>query len=227
MTEANSATSSIVTVLNPVTLIYATLFEPKPFGKPGKTQGEPKFSASFVFTKDNPDFDTIKSQAVAVAQAKWPGRDVGGDWKAGRFTLPFSSGASQIAKKKAAAAKDGKEYDGRLDFLDGQYVLKTSSQFRSRFAVIENGKITPDLEGAALETNKSKFYNGVKCLIEINLRAYDGVGTGADGVTAYLNIITSLNVGERIQGGRSASEAFAGYAGKATAENPMKDEIPF
>lgn len=164
---------------------------------------------------------------MAVAQAKWPGRDVGSDWRAGRFTLPFSSGVSQIAKKKAAAAKDGREYDGRLDFLDGQYVLKTSSQFRSRFAVIENGKITPDLEGTALEANKSKFYNGVKCLIEVNLRAYDGVGTGADGVTAYLNIITSLNEGSRIQGGRSASEAFAGYAGKVTTENPLDADISF
>jgi hypothetical protein len=230
MTDTTPATAGIVTVLNPVRLIYAQLFEAVRFGQtrtsPGT--GEPKYSASFVFDKSNPDFNVVKSTAVAVAKAKWPGRDIGADWKAGRFNLPFSTGKELIDAKKAKLAEGKKEYDGRMDFLADTFVLKSSSKFPARFAVIENGVITPDLDGTALVANKSKFYNGVKCLVQVNLVAYDKVGkTGVDGVTCYLNIINSLNEGERISGGQTAAEAFSQYAGKPSSENPMDDDIPF
>ena len=226
MTEA---VSGIVTVLNPVVMSFPTLFEPKKFkGEDGRESGEAKYSASFVFDADNPDFNAVKSTAIAVAKAKWPGRDIGADFKAGQFNLPFVAGNALIAERKAKLQKAGKEYDEKADFMAGKFVLKTSSKFAPRLACIENGKITADLEGAALAANKGKFYFGTKVLIQVNLVAYKGVGkTGVDGVTAYLNIVNTLNEGKRLSGGQSAAEAFSQYAGKATTENPMDDEIPF
>ena len=222
MTEA---VSGIVTVLNPVVMSFPTLFEPKKFKSNGKESGEAKYSASFVFDADNPDFNIVKSTALAVAKAKWPGRDIAGDFKAGKFNLPFTPGNTMIAERKAKLAASGKEYDGKADFMAGKLVLKTSSKFAPRLACIENGKITPDLEGAALALNKGKFYFGTKCLIQVNLVPYE-TPQGA-GVTCYLNIVNTLNEGVRLSGGQTAAEAFSQYAGKATTENPMDDEIPF
>lgn len=227
-----SETASLVATTTPVVMAFqGSLIEAKRFKQNGKESGEPRHSASFIFDPTSPDLARIKAAAVAVAQAKWPGRDIGGDFKAGKFGLPFAAGNSIVAKTQAKMAKAGKEYDGKADFMKDKVVLKASSKYQPRLAVIENGKISPPLEGAALTANKGKFYFGAEVLFEVNLSAYDAVGSnGTDGVTAYLQQVLTTNKGKRLSGGTDPAETFASYAGKLSSEDPTKgleDTIPF
>jgi hypothetical protein len=231
-----SDVSGIVTVNTPVVSVLNNLVEARRFkDAQGKEQGDPKYGSVLVFDKEHPNLNAIKEAAVAIAKAKWPGRDVGADYKAKLLKMPWRNGDDWIARNAAKLAKKGKEDDHKYDYMAGKVVLKSASKFRPRLSFIENGKITPDLDDAGIQRHKAKFYNGVEALVEINLVAFDAVKEGdADNITAYLNIFCSTNTGKRVGGGRSASEAFAGYAGKAKPEDPTKgdpdgldDEIPF
>lgn len=227
--------TGIVTVNTPMVSVYNNLVEPRSFKRNGKEQGEPKYGSTFVFSAEHPDFKNIKDTALAVAKAKWPGRDVIADYKAGTLKMPWKSGDKEITRHAAKLAKLNKEDDHKLDFMAGNIVMKSASKFRPRLSVIDNGKISPDLDDAGVQRSKNKFYSGVEALVELNLVAYDAIKEGdPDGVTVYLNIFCSTNTGKRIGGGRSASEAFSGYVGKAKDEDPtagdpdgLDDEIPF
>lgn len=230
MTEATEATG-IVDILNPVVMAFPAVTEPRRVKLKGKETGDPKYGASFVFPLDHPDLKTLKSKMVALAAAKWPGRDIGAEVKAGNFKLPISQGDSLIAKRKAKLTAMGKEYKAEADFMAGKVVLKTSSKYAPRLAIISGGKISPDLEGPAIAANKSKFFFGAEVLVQINLQAYDRINEEAkDGITAYLNIVMPTGKGTRLSGGASAATVFAAYKGSTTDENPtegLDDEIPF
>lgn len=217
----------------PVVLAHPHLFEAVKFKRNGKEQGEPKYGASFVFDADNPDLKDLKARAVALAKAKWPGRDIAADFKAKQFKFPWASGDGIVLKRVAKLQAAGKQDDHKGDFQLGKVVLKSSSKYAPRMAVIANGKIV-DLDSANTSGFKGQFYFGVKVLAQLNLVAYDGVGeTGLDGVTAYINLVLSTNKGERLSGGASAAEVFKGYVGTVSAEDPtaggenLDDEIPF
>lgn len=215
------AISGIVNINTPVVMAFPSVTEARAFKRAGKEKGEPKFSASFVFPPEHPDFAIIKQTAIALAKAKWPGKDLSAEYKAGNFKMPWEAG-DKLADKRLAKIKDaGKAIDDKGDFQRGNFIVKASSKFAPRLAYIENGKISADLEGAGITAHKGKFYFGVKVLAQINLVAYDGVGEdGKDGVTAYLNLVLSTNTGTRLAGGASASEVFKGYAGTMSTENP-------
>jgi hypothetical protein len=221
-----NATSGIVRFNKPVTLAFPqALFEAKKFKGGGRESGEPKYGASFVFPPDHPDFAILKFAALKLAQEKWPGRDIAADFKARQFKMPWSSGDAQHAKRVAKLVKEGKEDDGKADFLKGNIIVKSASKYPPRYSMV-NGKSISDLEGPAILANKGKFYFGANVLAELNLVAYDKVGeTGIDGVTAYLNVVCTLGTGKRLSGGASGSEAFAGYVGQMTAEDPTGGEL--
>jgi Protein of unknown function (DUF2815) len=230
MTEATEVTG-IVDVLTPVVMAFPAVTEPRKIKIRGKESGEAKYGASFVFPIDHPDLAKIKERIMGLAKAKWPGRDIAADVKAGNFKLPISPGNSLIAKQTAKLVAQGKTYEGKSDFMKDKIVLKASSKYPPRLAVISGGKISPDLEGAAIAANKSKFFFGAEVLLQVNLQAYDRINAEAkDGVTAYLNIVMATGGGKRLGGGVSASEAFAAYKGTSTNEDPtqgLDDEIPF
>lgn len=238
---SDTKVDGLYTLTAPVTLAFPSLFDAKPFMRKGKPAGDPKFGASFVFDPESADLKAIKALAVKLAQAKWPGRDVISESRGKiievegqkvqqppSFKFPFTSG-DKLADKRAAALKAaGKNEDTKADFQRGKVIIKTASKYAPRMAVLLNGKpvdLTPETQNAY----KGQFYFGVKALAQFNLVAYDKVGeTGIDGVTIYLNMVLSLNKGERLAGGQSAAEAFKDYAGTVTDENPtagMDDEI--
>ena len=230
MTEETQATEGVVTFTEPVVMAFPNVLEAKKFKRNGKEQGEAKFSASFPLTPDCHDLAVVKARIMAVAKAKWPGRDISKDVKEGNFKLPYASGNSLIAKREAKLKAQGKEYKGDADFMKDTIVLKASSKYQPTLAFIENGSISPNLEGASLSAHKGKFYFGCEVVPQINLVPYDGVDGGRDGVTAYLNQVLSFNKGKRLSGARDAAQTFAAFAGKATAEDPtdgLDDEIPF
>lgn len=207
----------------PVVMAHPNLFEARAFGPKGKESGQPKYSANLVIdptdAKQKADLDAMKAMAAQVAKARWPGRDLK------ELKFPFSNG-DKLAEKRANKGKA----DG--DFQKGKIVMACRSKYEPRLAVIENGKIN-DLEGPARAAAKSKFYFGCQVLAAINFQPYDGVGNNPDGVTAYLNVVVSLNKGQRLSGGASAAETFKGYVGAASMEDPTggeqigDDDIPF
>lgn len=224
---------SIFNLTVPVVLAHPHLLEAVKFkGKNGKETGEPKYSGSFIFPENNPDIGGLKAKALAVGKAKWPGRDLVADAKERTFAFPFSNGNALIQKRIKTLKDKNKEYTGDADFQKDAIVLKSSSKFQPRLSIIENGKVI-DLTEETIKVHKNKFYFGVFALAQFNFVAYDGVGQNPDGVTAYLNMVLSLNRGEKLtSGGPSAAEVFAGYAGSLSGEDPttglgMDDDIPF
>ena len=105
--------------------------------------------------------------------------------------------------------------------MKGKVVIACRSKYEPRLAYIERGKII-DLETDTQKVaNKTKFYPGVEVLAQINLLPYEAVGKdGKPGVTVYLNMVLSTCKGSRISGGQTASEAFKGYVGSVSAEDP-------
>ena len=219
----------------PAVMSFPHLLEPAKFKRNGREQGEAKYGASFLFAIDpaHPDTAGIKSKVLEVAKAKWPGRDVAGDYKAGKLKLPFTSGDKLCDKRVAKLKAAGKDDDHKGDFQKGHLVLKAASKYAPNLAVIANGKIV-DLDGSNKEAFKGQFYFGVKALALFNFVAYDAIKDGEnDGVTAYLQSVLSTNKGDRLSGGASAAETFKGYVGQISAEDPtagseeLSDDISF
>lgn len=233
MSEVIDYAAATFTSDAPVLMSFPQLIVPKAVMKNGKATGEPKFSAGFEFTPDHVDLKRCKALCMKVASEKWPGRnfaaeaatvDKEGLRRIPTFVFPFSTG-----DKLADAAKaKGKE----REWSRGKAVLTARSIQEPKLSVIDGGRAI-DLEGPARAAHAGKFYNGVEVLFQVYFKAYDGVGdTGADGVTAYLNMVVSTNKGAKLSGGgASAAEVFKGYIGTASGFDPtgasLDDEIPF
>lgn len=203
----------------PTTMTFPNLLEAKAVQKNGKPTGEPKFSANFEFSGDHVDLPRLKAEAVAVAKAKWPGRDLK------TLAFPFTSG-DKLADKAKERSKD-------REFSRGKAVLTARSKFQPRLSLIEGGRAVDLEDEAAIKLHGKKFYSGVQALAQFTFTAYDGVGNNPDGVNAYLDLVLSLNKGERLAGGGpSAAEVFKDYVGTVSNEDPtggatLDDEIPF
>lgn len=217
MTEA-AQTDGIYNLTIPVVMSFPQLFEPKAFTENGKAKGDPKYSANLNFAIDNEDLKNLKALAAKLARAKWPDKPFFLTTQEGvkipEIIFPFTSG-DKLAEGRKKKGKDDGEY------MRGKVVLACRSKFEPRLAYLEKGKII-DCEGDVAKTAaKGKFYPGVEVLAQLNLVPYDGVGAqGKPGVTAYLNMVLSTGKGARISGGQTASEAFKGYVGTISGEDP-------
>jgi hypothetical protein len=219
----------IFDITKPVVLLFPTIDKPRAFGPKGKERGEPKFSAGFGLKigngPDDPDgqlLRDLKSKAAAVARAKWPGVD----FKTLAFPWELGDRRADDAKAK------GKDQE----FERGLVILTARSKFRPRLAGLENGKLVDyDNDDATVARIKPKFYFGTDCFAQVNLVAYDPVGSnGKPGVAAYLNQLVTLNRGKKLAGGQSAAETFKEYAGSVSDYDPtggdnsgIDDDIPF
>lgn len=216
MSEAKEGTVALTV---PVLLTFPNLDEARAVkNKAGKASGDPKYSVNLEFQPDSADLAALKAEAVKVARAKWPGVDV----KTLKF--PFTSG-SALADKAKDKGKD-------REFSRGLAVLTARSKYQPRLSTVKGG-IPVDIDGDDKSLVKKLFYSGCQVLAQVNFQAYDAVNDdGKDGVTAYINMVLSLNKGTRLTGGASAAEVFKGYIGTTTDEDPIgsedpADEIPF
>ena len=196
----------------PVVMTFPNLIEPRVVGKKGAT-GKPKFGASFLFAADSADLVAIKALAARVAREKWAGR---------AFTelkFPFENGDAVYAKKPE-----------KNEHLKGKVILKARSLYQPKLGSFATGKLVEYSTPAAILAAKDQFYAGAEALAQVSLVAYEGVGGNQDGVTAYLASVCVTGKGTRIAGGgQSMAEAFKGYVGAASAEDPTGaagDEIP-
>lgn len=207
------------TLNTPVTLTFPNLDEPKAISKNGKAVGAAKYSANLEFTSDHPDLTAVKAEAAKVARAEWPGVDL----KDVRF--PFVNGAV-LADKAAARSKN-------REFSRGKVVLTARSKYQPRLSQVANGRIV-DVDGDQKPLVKKAFYHGVSALAQVSFSAYtqdDNDGIERKGVNAYLDLVLSLNKGDRLAGGASAAEVFKGYIGSTSDEDPtgasLDDDISF
>ena len=217
MTAAEK-TDGIYNLTQPVVMSFPQLLEPKAFMENGKPKGDPKFSANLNFNADSPDLKALKELAAKLARAKWPDKPffltLEGGAKLPQIVFPFANGDKLAEEREKKGKTDG-------EWMKGKVVVSCRSKYEPRLSYFEGGKII-DLEtDMAKQAAKGKFYPGVEVLAQINLVPYDGVGKdGKPGVTAYLNMVLSTNKGARISGGQTASEAFKGYVGAVSAEDP-------
>lgn len=204
---ANDQNLGLYDTTNPTPIAFTdTLFIPKPFkDERGKEKGDPKYSVVVIFASDHADLLPIKQKMAAVARAAWPDVDLK------TVSFPLKSGTTDNQKRVAKGKK-------ARDFMEGKVFITARSKYQPRLSGVENGKIT-DYQGDAIMKAKPKFYSGVQALLEFNFVANEVDEKRS--VTAYLNLVFTTGKGERIAGGRTAAEAFSGYVGKATTENPM------
>lgn len=211
----------IYQINSPALLAHPHVLEPVPFKDArGKIKGDPKYSALFVLKNDHPDIGPMKFMILAVAKAKWPDKDIIAEVKAGNLKMPFASG-DKIADKRVAKLKAaGKEDDQRGDFQRGCTVFKSSSQYPPGLGVLVN-KVLVDVTPDNKALHKGAFYFGTECFGRLSFKAYDAINEdGKPGVTAYLDMVVSLNRGKALAGRKSAAEAFKGVAGSLSAEDP-------
>jgi hypothetical protein len=192
------------------------LFEAHAFERNGKAVGAAKFGADLLIPNDHPELKAIKDKAISVAKAQWPGVAMSDLFplKEGSTTervgWPFKSGDDKAAKRIA----DGK----KGDLTQGMTILKARSLYEPKLGGLDNGQPV-DYDGEASKAKaKAKFYSGVEVLAGVNFVAVEV--DGKKYVTCYLNMVFTLNKGERVGGGKSAAETFKGYVGQVNNENP-------
>lgn len=216
---------------SPIKALFLNVINPRATKRNGKEVGDPRFDILVAFEPDSSDFLAIKALTVQIALAKWPGRKLGEQSKTGDFAFPFTDG-TKAADRAKLKGKD-------MEAARGKILLKAKSKFRPSLNYIgPTGEVVALYDDEqAIKAAANKFYRGVEVGLSLEFNAYEGTQTDTqnipDGVSVYLQKVLSLNRGERLQGqGRSSAEAFKGYAGKVSDEDPtagmdLDDEIAF
>lgn len=200
----------------PGTLTFSNLFEAKAIGKKGKEQGEPKYSATIEVDPSSALFQQLKTEALKVAAKRWPGRDTN------ELKFPWAKGSELADKAKRESPPKDRE------FSRGKAVITARTKLEPTLAYVDGRTLVENLEDSRRIAAKSKFYPGVQVLVEVALKAYEGVGANPDGVNAYLNKVVSLNKGAKIEGlsgsRTSAADTFKGYLGTTSDYDPTAGE---
>lgn len=174
---------------------------------------EPKFSGNFEHEDGHPDIAAMRAKIVEVARAKWPSMNIGEAIKSGSLLVPLGSGDKLADKAKLK--------NREREWSRGKTVLTARSQFQPQLSYVEGGRLVELGDQSAVVAAKAKFETGKMVLYQVNFVAYDAVGEGKPGVTAYLNMVCSTGFGEKlIKGGPSAAEVFKGYMGLESHEDP-------
>jgi Protein of unknown function (DUF2815) len=225
---------------SPVTLIFPTLITPKQFQKDGKPTGDPKFSATFLFSPDHPDLAAMKALWVRIIEEKWPGRWAReqGEKKAGstsgHLKLPFELG-NVLADKAKGKGKPKEFYRGKISIAS-----KSDDKHPPGLAGFNaKGEMENYLDDAVKKLNAKKFYAGALVYVQFNFVTY--TSPQLEGVTSYINHVLARGDGTPIpeaerSGGPRTSEVFKGYRGHTSTEDPTTgqqfdvdedDGIPF
>jgi hypothetical protein len=223
------------TTTAPVILYFPNLIEPKAYAPKGREPApgtRKKYSSGFLFKADHPDVAQLKAMILAVARGLFPTLDIGAEYKAGRFRLPFKTGERELALYQAKLTEEGKEYAGQRDWLNGtiKFQADTGEDIRVKLGVRKNGQdidLTPETVGL----HRNAFYSGVEALAMFSVHPYKAINSEAiPGVKLYLSVVHSLNRGKPHFEGLSASDVFKNVAGGTSTENPtadLEDEVPF
>lgn len=216
----------------PVVMVWPNLVTPKAYAPPGQAPGPLKFNAQFLMDPKHPDLPGLLQAMQAAAALKWPARNIQEARKEGTLKLSLQKGEVLIKHRTQTLAKEGKEYDGKLDYMKDKLVFNASSKNRPKIGVA--GGVL-DMSEVQIQANASKFYSGAECLVGLAFTAYNATQVGsADFIAVYLNNVVATGRGKPIEGlggGKSNAERFSQYLGKISQEDPtatgLDDEIPY
>jgi hypothetical protein len=196
-------------------------FEPRAIKVRGQERGAPNYEVQFLFMKGNEasmaSLDECKKTCVHVARDRWPGRDIIKDAAEGFFKFPLKDGDKEadLFDRRNPADK------GKRDYLRGTVFLPC----RSKFAPEVVGPNKKEIR------NEKEIYGGCYGYLQVNIKAYEGVDGGADGVKAYLQMVMKSRDGDKLGGAsRSASDVFGGIKDVDSTEDVtagLDDDIPF
>jgi Protein of unknown function (DUF2815) len=192
--------------LGKVRALWCNVLVPRPYRENGVAKaGTETFDATIELTKEEvtPVLEVIKK----VAAQKWPGKSLK------ELKLPLKKAEVAIAEA-IAKGKDASIY------TEGTYLLEARSKYQPPLSWAEAGKLV-ELDGTNLNVAKQKFYNGAIVVPRLNFVIKTKNG---DGVKAYLDMVFATvgkdgKPGKKI-GGISAAEAFKGYVGAVSGEDP-------
>lgn len=160
--------------LKNVRLSFPDLFTPRPFN-PGDV---PKFKATFLVPKGDPQVKQIEAAILAVAKEKWPKN-------ADKIVASIRGNANKFCFQDG----DNKAYDG----YEGMMAFSASNKVRP--TVIDRNKI-------ALTADDGRPYAGCYVNAIVEIFAYDNSGNG---ISASLGGVQFVKDGEPFAGGRPAS----------------------
>lgn len=207
---ANTQVSKLFATTYPVRLAYTkSLFRPRAFrNQPADTA---KYDSGILFRPDHPDLASLRQLFVEAATQRWPGRALN------TLAFPLKVG-DQIADNAKLRAKDA-------EYARGFFVIQARSKFPPRLSAVVNGQLIVFEDDAQRASAASYFYDGVEAFVQVNFFTYDGVGANPDGISAGLNVVNSLNQGDRLSLSSAASnptEIFSGLAGHISMVDPTK-----
>lgn len=196
----------------PAILAFPNLLTPRAFVSKGKANGQEKFDATFLFRPDHPDLAPMKQALLAAAATKWANIPQAFEW-------PLRSGDALADKAKGKT--DGKD----REFFRGYLVLASRSQYAPGLSAAVNGRMKDfPMTGEERALAGAYFYGGCEVFAQFNFVPYE-VGNNTPGVTAYLQVVASMNRGERnskLDAGatRSGSAVFGKHLGQMSAVDP-------
>ena len=156
-------------VLKNARLSYEHIFKPDAI-----TEGvEPKYSASWIISKDDPQVKTIKEAIVKALDEKFPGKRKDGKWPSNMHN----------------PLKDGDELTDSNPEYAGCYVLRSASKNRPKVFDRRKEPITAEDE---------LIYSGCYCNVSLAAAGFDS--PAKKGVTIYLNGVQFFKDGERLAG---------------------------
>lgn len=204
---------------------YVKLLKAEPFMKNGKPQGEPKYSASFMFETSDEDLKRLQTEVTAMLRAKHEGKKfiinrplTQEELDAGNCVIvqvPWRNGDKEADRMK----KEGK--DGEV--FRGHTLVKASSKYRPDLsAIMERGKLPVDfLTEEAIAANAKFFYSGAWYVPLFGLHYYAGDERNPPGVSLYLNAVMFHKNDTKLGGARkSAAETFKHFIGTISDEDP-------
>lgn len=193
----------VFALIGPVRFAFTTLDEPKAIMINGRATGDPVYGVTVFGPAEA--FNEFNQVAMQAAAAKWPGVDLRQMFAGGGAVWPVTSGDAEV-QKQAAQGRD-------VSHLSGKLVLKARTGFAPDV-------LFPDKRPVPQGQKNQIVYPGSVGYIHGEVVAYDGVGGGRPGIKLYLQNVMKSGDGDRLGGGMSAADAFAGIAGQATAINP-------
>lgn len=160
--------------LKNVRLSFPDLFVPRPF----KQGDPPKYKATFLIPKGDPQIKAIEAAIVAVAKEKWPK-----DWQ--KVLNSIKGNANKFCFQDG----DNKSYDG----YEGMMAFSASNKVRPGVFDRDRSPLTQD---------DGKPYAGCYVNAVLDVFAYDNSGNG---ISASLSGVQFFRDGEAFTGGRPAS----------------------
>lgn len=213
-------------MVKPAPTVWSHLIRPRPARTHNGVAYKAQYETTFLFDADHPDFLAIKQRLGQIAVAKFGRVD--------NLKYPFENG-TKIADAAHVKGRDREFLRGKVLFKPHGLVTRQSGEPANppRLVVLNAGKYVFYRDEAERPAAGRFFYNGCLCVGEVSLVPYIGMGGG---VSAYLNEILSLNMGEKInaeidsEAKYGAADKWAQYVGVVSSVDPTagKDtEIPF